>query len=470
MTALLSPSALAFIGGAFVLCLWGSPNPALWAATILTIPIVVWLAGGRNANRALLWVIALNWLTVFGDVMSAELAGEVIKDRWLGPYQVEAILFTLCALLALAAGMRIGMNLVEQVIRPIFVSDRGVSVEKERNFSLHRIIALYFMSLGLVQFAGGVAHFIPSVAQPFLAVGLIKFVCIYLLAARVFESQRGYGWLILVLLLEMITGLVGFFSAYKEAFFVMFIALASSYRPITPRMWIFAAAAVLVVAWASLGWTSVKKEYRSRIYMYPIEYRLEWMKQRLLVDGINYQLALQQLFERIGYTHFYSVVLARQDNGSIPTGLDYYAAAVRHIVTPRMFFPDKASLNDSKLTRQLIGLEIDKNTSIGVGYVAEAQVDFGFPGLLIPILMLGLLTGAAAKYFMTRTAPILVREAFATATCFLAFPMAQNIDKNLGGFLTAWIVMALMLRYGYPMVARWLTFSNQSTVVSKTFA
>jgi hypothetical protein len=52
---------------------------------------------------------------------------------------------------------------------------------------------------------------------------------------------------------------------------------------------------------------------------------------------------------------------------------------------------------------------------------------------------------------------LLIREAFTTATLFLAFPFEENIDKALGGFITGCLAMALVLRFAYPMIARWLT-------------
>ena len=129
------------------------------------------------------------------------------------------------------------------------------------------------------------------------------------------------------------------------------------------------------------------------------------------------------------------------------------------MLTPRILFPDKAALDDSKLTTALLGIKIDKYTSIGVGYVAQAHVDFGFPGLLLPMLVIGGMIGGGAKYFMTRSAPLLIREAFTTATLFLAFRFEENIDKALGGFITGFLAMALVLKFAYPMIARWLAGS-----------
>jgi hypothetical protein len=301
-----------------------------------------------------------------------------------------------------------------------------------------------------------VAPSVPGLTQPLHALTLIKFVFVYLVAAKVFESGRGYIWLALVSLVEMVTGLVGYFSGYKEAFIVMFIALASSRRPVSVRMLIFSATAIVAVSWASLVWTSVKKEYRFHVAGTPIEYRLEWMGQRFFVDSIDYSAALVALMQRIGYTEFYARIIAREENISYPETFYFYASAVQHVLTPRILFPDKAALNDSKLTNALLGVKITGETSIGVGYIAQAHVDFGFPGLLLPILSIGVMIGLVAKYFMTRSAPLLIREAFTTAVVFRAFMFETDIDKALGGFITDYLAMALVLKFAYPILARWL--------------
>jgi hypothetical protein len=134
----------------------------------------------------------------------------------------------------------------------------------------------------------------------------------------------------------------------------------------------------------------------------------------------------------------------------------FYKNTVIHVLTPRLFFPNKATLDDSALTTQLLGIWIDEDTSIGVGYVAEAQVDFGFPGLLVPLWFIGLLLGLAAEYFATRPAPLHVRQAFMVAALFNCFSFAANIDKSFGGFVTGCLAMAVTLKFVYPFIEPWL--------------
>jgi hypothetical protein len=471
MSRLFSPWTLAVAGALISAGLLTSPNAALWAASLLALPVAVWLLGGTQAYRVLLWLIAVKWLQVIGDVVSADLTGGVISDGWMGPYRVQAIMWSLCAILVLALGMRCGTGLGGWLFRPVVRTGTGSLTGDEGGVSLHRIVPCYFASLVLTQILGSVVFSVPTLAQPVLALALIKFVCVYLLAATVFETEHGYRWLALVSLLEMVTGLVGFFASYKEAFIVMLIALASSRRPVSARMWIFGATAVVLVVWLSLVWTASKKEYRFQVSMSPLEQRLEWVVQRYLFDHIDYGDAANQLFERIGYTGYYAQMLARQDAGLLSSDFNFYASAIEHVLTPRILFPDKPVLDDSKITMAVLGVSIDQDTSIGIGFVAQAQLDFGFPGMFLPILLIGIMTGGAAKYFMTRSAPLLIREAFATATLFLFFALESNIDKSLGGFVTGCLAMGLALKFGYPMIAKWLarsrTLSRARTSIAK---
>jgi hypothetical protein len=58
-------------------------------------------------------------------------------------------------------------------------------------------------------------------------------------------------------------------------------------------------------------------------------------------------------------------------------------SALKHLVTPRVLFPDKGILaSDSEFVRKYTGIPVagaDQNTSIAFGYAAESYIDFGIP-------------------------------------------------------------------------------------------
>jgi hypothetical protein len=447
-------------GAAILLAMLLSRNADMWVVGMLALLIATWLIGQPTIYPALLWVIGMNWLPVMTDVLHADLAGQLLTDGSLGPTRREAIVISLTALVAMATGMR--LTLGSRAMHSL--AQLGSSPGSEQTISLRGALGAFFVSYPIVAGLTRLAYVAPGLTQPVLAFVSLKFVCLYLVAAAVFQLGRGYLWLSLVLVLELVTGLTGFFSGFKEPIFIVLFAAITSGRKLRAPVWAFGVAAFILVAWVSLVWTAIKPEYRFWVSGYtgaqtvarPLDERISFIAGRLASESIDYEAAYLKLLRRIGYTEYYSQILARMDAGLIPDAPGKYAAAVQHIVTPRILFPNKATLDDSAITTALTGQEIDAGTSISVGYIAEAHVDFGFPGMLVPILLVGAMLGGTARYFMTRNAPLIIRQAFTTVSIFSAFAYEMNIDKALGGFLVGVFGLVLALKFGYPLVENWL--------------
>ena len=77
--------------------------------------------------------------------------------------------------------------------------------------------------------------------------------------------------------------------------------------------------------------------------------------------------------------------------------------ALTHIVTPRVFFPDKPDLmSDSDKVRKYSNMRVagrESNTSIAFGYAAEAYIDFGIPVMFVPVFCFGLFLGVMYAFF-----------------------------------------------------------------------
>jgi hypothetical protein len=436
-----------------------SSNAELWIAGGLALMIAVWLLGKPTVFPGLLWVLGMNWLPIMADVLHADLSGYVLRDGSLGPDRTEAIAASLCALATLAAGMRLGLTVAGRAM----AARLQAAVEVEQ-INLNGALAAFFISYPLVTGLTWLAYSLPGLTQPLLAFVSLKFVFLYFIAAAVFQTGRGYLWLTVVLMFEIVSGLTGFFSSFKEPIFIILLAAIANRHKLNASVWIFGLVAFALMAWVSLLWTAIKPEYRFWVSGYtgtqtvarPLDERIAYIAQRFLSDTIDYEAAYLKLLRRVGYTEYYGRILARRDAGLIQDVPNMYAAAALHVMTPRVLFPDKAALNDSAITTLLTGQEIGANTSISVGYMAEAHVDFGFPGMLVPVLLIGSMLGAAAAYFMSRNAPLIVRQGFTTISTFSAFAYEANIDKALGGFLVTFIGLALALKFGYPVLKKWL--------------
>jgi hypothetical protein len=388
-------------------------------------------------------------LSIFADIATIELSnlGWILVEANLP----DAIIRSSCAMVFLAIGMRSGLFLGHSLFR-YRANVMWEQAASAASYSAQRISWVYVAFLPVSVLVGIVGQAVPGLQQSAHVFGLLKFALIYMLAANVFVTGRDTHLLILVIVAEIVLGSTGAWASYKEGFFVVLIALAGSPRRFSIHQLGIALAGIAVMIYLSLSWTAVKMEYRASVVGGDTWTSLTWLAGKYFGGEINYVAAATDLLERVGYNKFYAMVM--EANTESIQGI--YLRAFTHIITPRIFFPDKAVLDDSAETAKVLGWSIDGNTSIGLGYVAQAHIDFGFPGLLFPMIVLGAIVGTIYAYFLTRPAPLLLREAFAVACLFSSLAFAGNIDKQFGGLIMTLLVLACVLRYGAPTFDRWL--------------
>jgi len=230
---------------------------------------------------------------------------------------------------------------------------------------------------------------------------------------------------------------------------------------------------VTVVVLLGLGvfWTAVKSEYREVATGYSNTQVISaGLAERggILIDKalhpweIEWDLAVDQLVRRIAYVDFFGATIGVMENSPEEEGfLPRWRDALEHIAKPRLLFPDKAVLDDTEIflryVRDEVGDDSRPGTSISIGYLAENFIDFGFPGMLAPIAVMGLVLGGALRYFMTRPVPWVVREGFITASVLtIGAGMELSLAKFLGGTIMVIAVLALCLKFAYPHVERWI--------------
>jgi hypothetical protein len=272
MKGIFSPQVLLIVSLFIMLGLSASPNAGFWAACLLLPPAVVWILGGNQAYPVLVWVIGLHWLSIAGRVLQADLSGP-LSENSLGPYDEQAILIGLSALLAIALGMRWGVRFGGSRFRARLYAMSSKTRVGER-VDLDRLLVCYAGSLVVSQVMGLLAALIPTLAQPLLAFALVKYVVIYAIAASVFESDRGYSWLLLVIGAEFVAGMTGPFAYFKEPVFLLVIAMVSSRHGLRrATTWVIGLASVAALLWVSIVWTAIKMEYRSEMYGKSIQER-----------------------------------------------------------------------------------------------------------------------------------------------------------------------------------------------------
>jgi hypothetical protein len=264
MRRLFSFATLLFFASAGILIVSSSSNLSMWAACLLALPVMVWLAGGRRAHPVLLWILGICWLQIVCDIAVGDLEGKTIVNDF-GAYGTSAMLYSLCAMLAMAAGMRCAKPISKRLFGKRLPSKAADVPTMGRPIEVSRLVIAYGFAAIASLVLGLSAWIIPGLTQPILAFASIKYAAIYLLAITVFETQQGFGWLLLVAVFTILTGMVSFFADYKEGIFVILIAFATTGQRVSIRTAFLSVLAIGTILWISIVWTLVKEDYRALV-------------------------------------------------------------------------------------------------------------------------------------------------------------------------------------------------------------
>jgi hypothetical protein len=411
---------------------------------------------------ALIFFVLWQWIQVFTRVLLAMTDGEPLSAGMYGADVTKAYWYSLACLTVIAVAFRIALDGVPRPSQ----ADRLQHLTWQPSMLFAVYVGTWLISLGLQQ----VTALSPGLAQPLAAVGQFKTVIVFMLFVVAMTTGRGLNWSVGVFLVEIVTGFSGFFSSFKDVFFVLAFAAVAVRISLTPAsivISVFSATMLLILA---LFWTAVKPEYRSVVsggtnvqaVQIPISERVSWLGGKALSPGdIPWGEALDAFFRRVAYIDFFGASIGVAETAVETEKFQRWGDALGHVFRPRILFPDKPVLDDTEvfdlLARGEVAAETRSSTSISVGYMAENYVDFRFPGMLVSIFAMGLLMGYVARYFMTRPIAWMTREALMTGLVLtLITGVEMSLSKFLGATILVSLVLALSTRFIYPIIVRWI--------------
>lgn len=435
-------------------------NPVLTAASILVLPIFVALLWRPGEPPILLFAVGYQWLQVTSKVFHADVMGVPITAMEDTPTVETAVWLGLIGLIVLALGMRLGLRKLGSSL----ADEAAAEVER---FSVHRTFVLYLVVAALTPVIQELAWVIPGLKQ-LVVVDSLKWACFFLLGYVVLRRKEKYYYLAIAVAIEFVGG-IGFFSGFKSVIFYSLIVFFTVHHRLNVKGLLYGLVTLAALFILGAGWTSIKGEYRSFLnqgtgMQSTLVSREEQVEKLVeLATALEWEdiaEATEPLFARIAYVTYFALAMdyvpevVPHENGTV------WGNSIRHVLTPRLFFPDKpVLLSDSELTMQYTGLVLASDaqgTSISIGYMGESYVDFGVPGLFVPVFILGLLWGLLYLWFVKRAPLAVVGYAFATAVLINASQFEMASIKLLGGVLAKFIVLALVMRFVMPRVSNWL--------------
>jgi hypothetical protein len=162
-------------------------------------------------------------------------------------------------------------------------------------------------------------------------------------------------------------------------------------------------------------------------------------------------LTTDALVDRMWTIYYPALAVARVPKILPHTGGAILLAALTHVVTPRVFFPDKGELvSDSDMVRKYANVAVagrESNTSIAFGYSAEAYIDFGLPLMFAPVLLFGVFIGLCYVTFRHLIRHHELFVAFATVTFWLSVYLFERSAALMLG-----VTVGFMVYLGGPIV------------------
>jgi hypothetical protein len=454
----------AFLYFALILLLMApfSRDPLVVVACGFTPWILIRLVDRPRMPAIIVFYLLYMWVEAAARVLVAGLDGESLGDGLYGYYVYRAFWYALASFVVLALAFRITLDGL-----PPPSDDQLI---EHRRWPLMRLFYFYLATAALSFTLVPLASLSGAIAQPVMALSSLKFAVIFMLFTTVLSTGNGTRLLLAVVLIEVLTGFSGLFSGFKTVFIVLLLAALALRIPLRATNIVGGLVTVVALFVLALFWTAVKSEYRevatgytdSQAISSSLADRASVLIDKAIHPGeIDWGLATDQLLRRISYIDFFGASIGITETAPEPGFLVRWRDALEHITKPRFLFPEKAALDDTEIYMRYVHDEVTEEsragTSISIGFMAENFIDFGFPAMLVPIFVMGVMLGGALRYFMTRRVAWVVREGFVTALVLtLVTGMELSLAKFLGSIIVVSVVLGFCLKIAYPPVERWL--------------
>jgi len=403
-----APHGLAIAAGLAVLATaFIGPNVALviYAAAVLALGLT--LLWRPKEPPIMVFIFVYQWLQASVAPIYGNFTGLTPDEvaKYMGRHDLACYL-SLTGVLALALGMRLAIGRAS-----IDLHGRVVSFVGTRPVGFW--LRLYLGGAVFSALCNAIAYKAGGLTQVLLALAQVKWAAYMLLTFATFAvpGRAKLPWMG-VCLLEFALSLGGFFSSFKDIFFYAFLGLIGSGIRFRPRSLLLLSLGGIVAVFLGVLWSAVKTDYREYVLARDFNQSVNVSYGdavshlgELIVnlDGAGLAKGADTLAHRLMYTEFFGVAL-----GNVPENVEHtrgalWGDAVLRTFMPRLIFSDKAAVYDSELTRQYTGINvssIEQGTSISMGYIAEAYIDWGPVLMFVPILLLGYILGFVYRWLL----------------------------------------------------------------------
>lgn len=336
-------------------------------------------------------------------------------------------------------------------------------------FRTGRVIIFYILYNLAIYFLFRFRYVVPGLFQGIVALNQIKLGLIFFLF---YLSLRKKEFRLVVLMLfayEFVRGFVSYFANFKEVAIILFLTYVAYKKRFTSNQILQGIIFAVFAFQLGIIWTAVKSDFRMFLSGGERSQRVVVSNQEAFYKMVellgNYDRSrnaevVDALVDRISYIDYFSAsmnyipAVQSHENGKV------WYDAVMHILQPRIFFPNKPSIDDSQHLMKYTGIfvaDASMGTSISLGFMGDSYVDFGEVFMIFPVFLLGLLIGWIYKNILGKTRSPVWAYILVIPLYEITYNLAVSAKKMIGVLVMFFLVVILFRRFVVPRIERYLT-------------
>ena len=442
------------------------PNGFYLLASFATLILMFFRIQSPYGTGIFSIILLQHSIQIFATVLQANYLNNDINYR--SPSSGIAVILSLFGLIALFIPVIYFKNKLPQITRQDF--------EKHAKLiSTNKAMYFYIAAFFVTSFLYSIAFLFAGFTQIILSIVKIKWLFFLLFGFVTIIKNEKKKLFILFVLIEILLGFFSYFSEFKTVIYYLFALLASFIVVVNFKYLLYGVLLGSGLIFVAILWTNVKGEYRSFLNAGKGQQTIEVSRDDALnklydlssdVDQHGLERSIEEFLDRLQYTYHFAKTIDR-----VPSIIPYQNGnnwwdVLQFATTPRILNPDKPTIDNSVKTSKYTGLNYSgakQGVSFSLGYFAECFIDFGYVGMIFPLMLLGLIYGKLFSYFVTKASPNLLFNYAVAGSFFMEFN-AFEMDGTvlIGRLFASTVTYIILIKSVFPIVHKLLLAPTES--------
>ncbi len=335
--------------------------------------------------------------------------------------------------------------------------------------SLDKTFRVYLISFFAINALTGIAFLVPSLTQIIFSLANIKWFLFLLFGFQSILKNRKRKEFYIFCALEFAMGFYSYFSEFKTIIFYILIMFLSLLNVVRFNKIIVFSFCLVFVFLGGVFWTSIKGEYRSFINKGSKSQTVQVEKGEALTkllelsekqNNNSFNDAVENFLDRLQYTYHIAKTMDRVPAIIPHQNGNNWGNTLMFVLTPRLINPNKGTYDASIKASKYTGVQysgVKRGVSVSLGYFADGYIDFGYVGMFIPILILGLIYGSSYFYFVKNSSNNFVFNYAVVGAIFMElFAFESDNIFVIGRLYVNLLVFFLLKKFLFPKLINYI--------------